>query len=596
MELNDAIRFYGSEKVVLPGAITSLCNHFTYEFWIKAELPIQLHPETNEGIYGTEGQRYLIGPGYRIYANEASIGISAGTNGISIYEHADHHMPAVLVHEVPLTEWTHIAIVYDDRTPFLYVNGVLVKQGCKSERAFLYASDLIGGHQYGYYMGDIKELRIWQQARSAEQLQSLMHMKLNSVEDGLYYYDNAEQGYVVCNGVSSSILMSIIIPSHNRFPLNSLTLHSLSLQTFPAEHMEVIVIDDASTDSTPDMLEHFHSPFMLKRIRTESNLGRSIVRNIGIRMSVGRRILFMDAEMLGHPQLVETHYGHHLEDEGRIVSASMRLKRLYTVLFSNYSKEQVLHLRSLYRDDHRARRIIHYFIHHHRITQQLFPTDYIQNTNWMERRSYLYDHYGDVLQTYGNELTGFLMPWINFITSNVSVSRYALFEAGLFDEQFSGYGWEDWELGFRLYTRGATFIHDPNATAYHQEHPISSANRAQSQANFIRFYKKHAELAVLLLTLTIIPPHLSYCELNNYLAEFNHLQANEAHRYPRFMTSLLQLLNNLADQFTQEITLQVHQEPWNHELALELEELRRLEQYPQLIELYDRLTSMITGS
>lgn len=594
--MDDEIRFYGSEKISLPGSISSLCNSFTYEFWIKADQPREVHLEAHEGIFGTEGQRYIVGPGYRIARNEASIGISAGVNGLSIYEHADYHMPAVLVQEFALSEWTHIAVVYDDRTPYLYRNGILLRIGVKSSRDLIYASDLIGGHHYGYYSGGMKDLRIWQGVRSEDQIRTFMNTKLNGSEPGLYYYDNAEQGCNVRDGDISHILMSIIIPSHDRFPLNSLNLHSLSHQTFPAEHMEVIFIDDASSDSTPAMLEQTHPAFTIKRIRTESNLGRSVVRNIGIRMSVGRRILFMDAEMLAHPRLVETHYEHHLQDQSRIVSASMRLNRIYTVLFPDYTQEQLLHVRGLYRDDVRVKRFLHYFIRGHRTAIQLIPSEQIQSPELLQKRSYLYDHYGDIIQTYGNELTGFHMPWINFITSNVSVSRHALFEAGLFDEQFNGYGWEDWELGYRLFMKGAKFVHDPAAAAYHQEHPISIANRAQSQANYFRFYNKHPHMEILLLTLTVISPHLSYLDLSNCLEEYHHIQLEPTNRYSQFVAAILQMLHHAADQYAQGHSLYSISFHEDQQLTHELEELRTTNQYTQLLSLYDILRSMTAVS
>lgn len=54
-----------------------------------------------------------------------------------------------------------------------------------------------------------------------------------------------------------------------------------------------------------------------------------------------------------------------------------------------------------------------------------------------------------------------------FATGNVSIRRHHLFEAGLFDEEFVEYGWEDLELGIRLRERGLTAIQIPEAAGYH---------------------------------------------------------------------------------------------------------------------------------
>ena len=54
-----------------------------------------------------------------------------------------------------------------------------------------------------------------------------------------------------------------------------------------------------------------------------------------------------------------------------------------------------------------------------------------------------------------------------FWTSNVSVARKYLLEAGLFDEDFREYGWEDLELGLRLKALGLVSRYNKNAVVFH---------------------------------------------------------------------------------------------------------------------------------
>jgi glycosyltransferase involved in cell wall biosynthesis len=54
-----------------------------------------------------------------------------------------------------------------------------------------------------------------------------------------------------------------------------------------------------------------------------------------------------------------------------------------------------------------------------------------------------------------------------FWTSNVSVRREHLIEAGLFDEDFTEYGWEDLELGHRLRNMGLVRKFNPKAIVFH---------------------------------------------------------------------------------------------------------------------------------
>lgn len=62
------------------------------------------------------------------------MGISVGTNGVSIYEHAGGYMPPLLVWAGTLSGWTHLAVVYRNRQPFLYINGALVQTGLQSTK------------------------------------------------------------------------------------------------------------------------------------------------------------------------------------------------------------------------------------------------------------------------------------------------------------------------------------------------------------------------------------------------------------------------------------------------------------------------------
>jgi GT2 family glycosyltransferase len=52
-------------------------------------------------------------------------------------------------------------------------------------------------------------------------------------------------------------------------------------------------------------------------------------------------------------------------------------------------------------------------------------------------------------------------------TANASVPRQTLIEAGMFDEGFRVYGWEDFDLGMRLQARGVPRVFDGGAIGFH---------------------------------------------------------------------------------------------------------------------------------
>ncbi|MDJ1492871.1 DUF6443 domain-containing protein [Cytophagaceae bacterium DM2B3-1] len=151
-------------------------DNFTWEAWVKPIGTHQIDAQSTTGTAGTAGQRYVAYPvaGDGWGTGHAGMGISVGTNGVSVYEQASNYMPALLVWQGTLSGWTHIAVVYQNRTPSLYINGVLVKTGLQSPRTAVHLSHVIGGAYapYGVFQGLVDEVRIWSNARSATDIQT----------------------------------------------------------------------------------------------------------------------------------------------------------------------------------------------------------------------------------------------------------------------------------------------------------------------------------------------------------------------------------------------------------------------------------------
>jgi len=175
--LGTALKFAsaaGQTVAVPPSArLVSLTNNFTISFWAQPYATHQVDTAGTSGGAGVSGQRYAIGP--RFEANgDSGMGVSVGTNGISVYEHAANYMPALLVHSAPISGWTHIAVVYQDKQPTLYVNGNLAAVGLRSPRANVHVVPAdIGGMVYGYYDGELDDVRIHDTALSAQTITAM---------------------------------------------------------------------------------------------------------------------------------------------------------------------------------------------------------------------------------------------------------------------------------------------------------------------------------------------------------------------------------------------------------------------------------------
>src|SRR4051812_28904107 len=95
---------------------------------------------------------------------------------------------------------------------------------------------------------------------------------------------------------TSSITVSIITPCYNGGRFISDTIRSALGQTRPP--LEMIVIDDGSTDGSANIAESFGAPV---RVIRQSNHGESVARNCGISEAKGTHILFLDADDLLAP-------------------------------------------------------------------------------------------------------------------------------------------------------------------------------------------------------------------------------------------------------------------------------------------------------
>lgn len=93
--------------------------------------------------------------------------------------------------------------------------------------------------------------------------------------------------------------ISIVLPVKNRAGIIGESIQSVLDQTY--HDFELIVVDDASTDATPKMVEAFEDP-RIKLIRLPESRGASGARNAGIQEVRGAWIAFQDSDDLWLPE------------------------------------------------------------------------------------------------------------------------------------------------------------------------------------------------------------------------------------------------------------------------------------------------------
>jgi glycosyltransferase involved in cell wall biosynthesis len=103
--------------------------------------------------------------------------------------------------------------------------------------------------------------------------------------------------------VSSKPLVSVIIPAFNASRHIRQTLESVLTQTY--QNIEVIVVDDGSSDTTTDVVEEFVKRDTRFQLFRQSNAGVGAARNAAIRKARGKYIAPLDADDLWFPKKLE---------------------------------------------------------------------------------------------------------------------------------------------------------------------------------------------------------------------------------------------------------------------------------------------------
>lgn len=95
-------------------------------------------------------------------------------------------------------------------------------------------------------------------------------------------------------------LVSVIIPTYNRARLLPGAISSVMGQTY--SRIELIIVDDGSTDETPEVLERYGDQI---RVLRQTNAGPAIARNRGIALATGGIIAFLDSDDEWLPTKIE---------------------------------------------------------------------------------------------------------------------------------------------------------------------------------------------------------------------------------------------------------------------------------------------------
>jgi hypothetical protein len=166
-------------------AFPGVTNTFTMEFWVNPGLAVNNPMRSSQYLFaGVDDQPpYAIFPYGGGSSGLAGAGVSVGQNGLTVYEHADGYLPNILSVPFTMTSWTHVAVVYQNKVPNVYINGVLkTNYTTPSVKTTVCPSYNFGGSAYGVMPGNLDEVRIWNYARSASEIAGAYNRSLSPGE------------------------------------------------------------------------------------------------------------------------------------------------------------------------------------------------------------------------------------------------------------------------------------------------------------------------------------------------------------------------------------------------------------------------------
>lgn len=92
--------------------------------------------------------------------------------------------------------------------------------------------------------------------------------------------------------------VTVVVGAYEAMPYLIRCLESVETQTIGADRIEIVAVDDGSTDGTGEYLEEFaaRSKVPTRVIRQKNSGGPSGPRNVGLGLARGRYVFFLDAD------------------------------------------------------------------------------------------------------------------------------------------------------------------------------------------------------------------------------------------------------------------------------------------------------------
>lgn len=198
--------------------------------------------------------------------------------------------------------------VYCANEEYAYIRAFLVEHP-KLESEYLFWYSMKKYHTYIFtlrrigweYKREYLE-KISKEFREAEQKGEFSKAVFTPQEWADIHWMMRDSGEYYEKMVKGEVQISVVIPVYNAAEYLEQCLRSVEKQYF--QKIEVICIDDGSTDASPQILKSFAERDKRFRICRQKNAGAGAARNLGLCMAMGEYVIFLDADDYFAPEML----------------------------------------------------------------------------------------------------------------------------------------------------------------------------------------------------------------------------------------------------------------------------------------------------
>ncbi|WP_214000005.1 glycosyltransferase [Arsukibacterium sp.] len=265
---------------------------------------------------------------------------------------------------------------------------------------------------------------------------------------------------------SGEIGLSIIVPTFNRSNILDMTLACLVNQR-TSYKFEVIVADDGSKEDLTPVIRKYESMLDIKFVR-QKDYGYQLcaVRNLGLRTAKYDYVSILDCDMAPGTIWVQS-YVDELRNNDNVALVGPR----------KYVDTSMLSASEIFADANLISSL-----------PEVLTTETVGRSSTGEKSvDWRLEHFKNT-----DNLRLCDAPFRFFSGGNVAFAKKWLDIAGWFDEEFTHWGGEDNEFGYRLYRAGCFFKSIDGGMAYHQEPPgkENETDRAAGKAVTIKIVQQ----------------------------------------------------------------------------------------------------------